>query len=78
MFWFAIDHALHQPERVLPQHIGWRVKGNFPETFKSQLEKNKNVIHRPRSVRQWEKLRPRAVLRTSGTVSPIADLPAGE
>ena len=32
-------------------HIGWRVKENFPETFESQLEKNKNVIHRPRSVR---------------------------
>ena len=31
-------------------HIGWRVKENFPETFKSQLEKSKNVIHRPRSV----------------------------
>ena len=32
-------------------HVGWRVKENFPETFQSQLEKNKNVIHRPRSVR---------------------------
>ena len=32
-------------------HIGWRVKKNFPETFKTQLEKNKNVIHRPGSVR---------------------------
>ena len=28
-----------------------RVKENFPETFKSQQEKNKNVIHRPRLVR---------------------------
>ena len=26
-------------------------EGNFPETFKCQLEKNKNVIHRPRLVR---------------------------
>ena len=32
-------------------HTAWRVKENFPETFKSQLEKNKNVIQRPRSVR---------------------------
>ena len=28
----------------------WRVKGHFPETFKFQLEKNKNVIHRRGSV----------------------------
>ena len=27
------------------------MKKNFPETFKSQLENNENVIHRPRSVR---------------------------
>ena len=27
------------------------MKENFPETFKSQLEKNKNVVHRPGSVR---------------------------
>ena len=26
-------------------------KKNFPETFKSQMEKNKNVIHWPRTVR---------------------------
>ena len=26
-------------------------EGNFPETFKSQLEKNKNVIYRAGSVR---------------------------
>ena len=32
-------------------HISRTVKENFPETFKSQLEKNKNVIHRPGSVR---------------------------
>ena len=37
--------------RPTSTHIGWRVKENFPETFKSQLEKNKNVIQRPRSVR---------------------------
>ena len=30
--------------------MGWRVKGNFPETFKCLLEKNRNVIHQPRSV----------------------------
>ena len=49
---------------------------NFPETFKSQLEKNKNVIHRPRSVRIGRNcalglsnalgLWPQAVLKTSG------------
>ena len=74
--------------RPTSTHIGWRVKENFPETFKSQLEKNKNVIHRPRSVRIGRNcalglstalgLRPRAVLKTSGTVSPNTDLPAGE
>ena len=38
--------------RPTSTHIGWRVKGHFPETFKSQLEKkNKNVIHRRGSVR---------------------------
>ena len=26
-------------------HIGWRAKKNLAETFKSQLEKNINVIH---------------------------------
>ena len=31
-------------------HIGWKVR-KFSETFKSQMEKNKNVIHWPRSVR---------------------------
>ena len=36
--------------RPTSTHIGWRVKENFPETFTSQLEKNENVIHRPRSV----------------------------
>ena len=68
-------------------HIGWTVKENFPETFKSQLERNKNVIHRPRSVRMERNcalglstalgLRLRAVLKTLGTVSPNTDLPAG-
>ena len=61
---------------------------NFPETFLSQLEKNKNVIHRPRSVRIRRNcdlglstalgLQRRAVLKTSGTVSPNTHLPAGE
>ena len=37
--------------RPTSTHIGWRVEENFPETFKSQSGKNKNVIHRPRSVR---------------------------
>ena len=32
---------------------------NFPETFKSQLEKNKNVIHRLGGP-YWEKLCPRS------------------
>ena len=32
-------------------HTSWIVKDNFPETFKSQQGKNKNLIHRPRSVR---------------------------
>ena len=49
---------------------------------------SKNVIHRPRSVRIGRKCalglstargrRPRAVLKTSGTVSPNTDFPAGE
>ena len=57
------------------------MKENFPETFKSQLEKNKNVIHRPGSVRIGRNSalgrseyrrgrRPRAVLTSSGIVSP--------
>ena len=38
--------------RPTSTHIGWRVKETFPETFKSQWDlKNKNVIHRSRSVR---------------------------
>ena len=37
--------------RPTSTNIGWRVKENFPETFKSQLEKNKNVIYRAGSVR---------------------------
>ena len=68
--------------------IYWRLKENFLETFKSQQEKNRNVIHRLRSVRIGRNCalglstargrRPRAVLKTSGTVSPNTDLPAGE
>ena len=48
------ETALHNSQtRIRPtsSHIGWRVKENFPETFKTQLEKNRNVIHRPGSVR---------------------------
>ena len=41
-------------------------------------EKNKNVIHRPKSVRFGRNCALRAVLKTSGTVSPNTDLPAGE
>ena len=37
--------------RPTSTHTGWGAKENFPETFISQWEKNKNVIHRPRSVR---------------------------
>ena len=29
MFWFAIDRALHQHERVLLQHAGWRLGNLF-------------------------------------------------
>ena len=64
------------------------MKETFPETFKSQEEENKNVIHRPRSVHIERNcalglstalaLRPRAILKTSGTVSPNTDLPAVE
>ena len=36
--------------RPTSTHIGWRVKENVSETFTSQLEKNENVIHRPRAV----------------------------
>ena len=39
--------------RLTSIHLGWRVKENFPETFKSELEKNKIIIHRPTSVRIW-------------------------
>ena len=63
-------------------------KKNFPEAFKSQMEKNKNVIHWPRSVRIGRNcalglstalgLRPWAVLKTSGTVFPNTDLPASD
>ena len=40
----------------------------------STEENNKHVICWPRSVR----MRPRAVLKTSGTVFPNTDLPAGK
>ena len=43
--------ALSTRTRPTSTYIGWRVKENFPETFKSQLKKNKNVVHWPRSVR---------------------------
>ena len=48
------ETALHDSQtrtRPTSTHIGWRVKKNFPETFTTPLEKNKNVIHRPGSVR---------------------------
>ena len=59
------------------------MKEDFPETFKSQLEKNKNVIHRPRSVgigrnRALGLSTSGTVLKTSGTVSPNTDLPDDE
>ena len=47
----AKNHASSTQTRPTSTNIVWRVKENFPETFKSQLEKNKNVIHRPGSVR---------------------------
>ena len=63
-------------------------KKNFPETCKSQMEKNRNVIHWPRSVRIERNcalglstalgLRSRAVLKTLGTVFPNTDLQASE
>ena len=52
--------------------------------FRCVVEKNKNVIHQPRSVRIGKKCalcleyQPRAVSKTSGTVFPNTDLPAGE
>ena len=53
-------------------------EGKFPETFKSQLEKIKNVIHPPIGLTIALGQRPRAVLKTSGTGFPNMDLPAGE
>ena len=62
-------------------------------TFEKQQEKNKNIICRPWSVRIEKNcalglergprpaacgLRPRAVLKTSGTVFLNTDLPAGK
>ena len=74
--------------RPASTRIGCRLKENFPETFKSQEERNKNVIHRARSVFIRRNcalglstalaLWPREVLKTSGTVSPNTDLSAGE
>ena len=59
-----------------------------PTFYKYNLEINKNVIHRPWSVRIGKTvpsvsstalgLRPRAVLETWGTVFPDTDFPAGE
>ena len=62
----------------------------FSRNFLISVEKikNKNIIHQPRSVRIGRNyalglstalsLRPRAVLKTSGTVSPNTDLLASE
>ena len=52
IFWGGCNRwrASSTQTRVLLQHIGWRVKENVSETFTSQLEKNENVIHRPRAV----------------------------
>ena len=64
-----------------------------PATFKdcpvnSQMLEKINVIYRPRSVRIGKTvpsvlstalgLRPRAVLKTTGTVFPYTDLPTGK
>ena len=49
------------------------IEGNFSRNLR---KKNKNVIHRSRSVRNG--LRSRAVLKTSGKASPNTDLPASE
>ena len=50
--------------------------------FRCVVEKNKNVIHQPRSIRIGKNcalgLRPRAVSKASSTVFPDMDLPAGE
>ena len=73
-----MDRALHQHET----HIGWRLtEENFPETFKSQKEKNKNFIHRLGSARIGRNCalglsitlgqRSRAVLKTSAQFLPI-------
>ena len=52
--------------RPTSRHIGWRVNENFPETLKSQLEKNKSVIHRPRCALGLSKFFP---IRTSHPVN---------
>ena len=52
LFWFAYrSRASSTRTRPTLTHIGCRVNENFPEVLKSQLGKNRNVIHRPRSVR---------------------------
>ena len=65
-------------------HVGWRVKKNFPETFKSQLEKTK-MLFTAYVGPYWEKLCPRSEYGLgrysrprAHTVSPNTDLPAGE
>ena len=42
-----LSRASSTRTRPTSTHIGRTVKENFPETLTSQLEKNKNVIHRP-------------------------------
>ena len=45
LFWFAYrSRASSTRTRPTLTHIGWRVKENFPETFKSQLEKKKTLF----------------------------------
>ena len=85
----SITRFINTNASYFDTHIGWRLKSNFPETLKSQQEKNRNAIHRLRYAGPyWGKLcprsaeyrghRPRAVLKTSGTFSPNMDLPASE
>ena len=52
-FVLVCNRSLASSTRTRPTstHLGWRVKENFRETFKSHVEKNKNVIDRPRPVR---------------------------
>ena len=61
----------------------WRfaASSSNPRILSFLLQKNKNVIHQPRSVRIWKNCarglgyRPRAVLKTEGTVFPNMDRP---